>query len=102
MANKQSVMIFDKDGVLKTGGLLPHNVYVKGCKDVSGDGPKAPSRRDSFRAVASNPRKKDDTTQIRQPGQPDLALTAHSAKKLKVHGTSALPGRGRTMLSCES
>lgn len=42
MAKNQSAMIFDKDGVLKSGGLPPHKVYVKGRKDVSGEGPKSP------------------------------------------------------------
>jgi hypothetical protein len=37
-----SAMIFDSDGILKSGGLLPHKVYVSGRKDVSGDGPKSP------------------------------------------------------------
>jgi hypothetical protein len=35
-------MIFDSDGILKSGGLLPHKVYVKGRKDVSGNGPRSP------------------------------------------------------------
>lgn len=35
-------MIFDSDGILISGGLLPHKVYVGGSKDVSGDGPKSP------------------------------------------------------------
>ena len=47
MANKRNkqqraAMIFDSDGILKSGGLLPHKVYVSGRKDVSNDGPKSP------------------------------------------------------------
>ena len=59
---KRSVMHFDSDGNVKSGGLVSYKVYVHGHQNVSSEGPKSPVTAKFVQGGRIESRRRDDTT----------------------------------------